>query len=75
MTQHDIFNHFSDANTGREFYVSGQSSKTDNCDSFGWIMVSTKSSCFFEAGDKKPSFYYAPGTSQAHWGFSKYFLI
>ncbi|XP_060567789.1 mucin-2-like isoform X2 [Ruditapes philippinarum] len=68
--QKEIFSLAGDANTGREFYVSGQSSKTDNCDSFGWIMVSTKSSCFYEAGDKKPTFYYAPGTSQAHWGFT-----
>jgi len=66
----EIFSMSGDANTGREFYASGHSDPTDTCDSFGWMMISTKQACFYEAGDKKPSFYYAPGTSLAHWGYT-----
>jgi len=61
----------SDASSGREFYASGYSSPSDPCDAAGWIMVSTKAQCFYEATDPKPSFYYAPGNSQSNWAMSK----
>ncbi|XP_052233684.1 uncharacterized protein LOC127846468 isoform X4 [Dreissena polymorpha] len=59
-----------DANTGREFYISGHTSPGDSCDSFGWMMISTKATCFYEAGDAKPTFYYAPGTGLANWAMN-----
>jgi hypothetical protein len=69
-TSKDVMSMQGSATLGREFYISGHTSATDQCDSFGWMMISTKTGCSFEAADKKPSFYYAPGTTQAHWGFT-----
>ncbi|WAR11992.1 SAS-like protein [Mya arenaria] len=69
--QKEIMSLSGDANTGREFYISGHTSQQNKCDSFGWMMVSTKPSCYFEAGDAKPTFYYAPGTGQANWAISR----
>ncbi|KAK3581064.1 hypothetical protein CHS0354_033850 [Potamilus streckersoni] len=60
----EIFSMLGDPSRGREFYASGHST---GCDAYGWIMISTKDTCFFEMGDKKPTFYYAPGQTQAHW--------
>ncbi|XP_052816208.1 uncharacterized protein LOC128242861 isoform X2 [Mya arenaria] len=68
--QKEIMSLSGDANTGREFYISGHTSQQNKCDSFGWMMVSTKPSCYFEAGDAKPTFYYAPGTGQANWAIN-----
>ena len=72
MSNLKLFLVYSDPGKGMEFLISGHSSSTAPCDSYGWMMISTKSTCNFEKGDPKPSFYYAPGTTQAHWGFSKY---
>jgi len=69
-TAKDMMSMAGSANLGREFYISGQTSATDSCDSFGWMMISTKGTCAFDSADKKPTFYYAPGTTQAHWGFT-----
>ena len=57
------------AQTGQEFSIVGHTAPSSSCDSFGWFMISTKATCFYEMGDRKPTFYYAPGTSLAHWGF------
>ncbi|XP_060063144.1 kielin/chordin-like protein [Ylistrum balloti] len=58
-----------DPTFGRQFYASGNS---NGCDSSGWMMISTTTTnpCFFESGSK-PAFYYAPGQTQARWGFTK----
>ncbi|KAH3771794.1 hypothetical protein DPMN_173123 [Dreissena polymorpha] len=53
-----------------QFYISGHTSPGDSCDSFGWMMISTKATCFYEAGDAKPTFYYAPGTGLANWAMN-----
>ena len=68
----DLFCIYRDSHLGREFYVSGHTASSDVCDSFGWMMISTKSTCNYEKGDRKPSFYYASGLTQAHWGYSMY---
>ena len=54
--------------------MSGHSAVSDPCDSFGWMMVSTKSTCNNEKGDSKPAFYYASGTTQTHWGYGESLL-
>ena len=64
---------FRDPDFLREFYAS-QSADKSKCDSTGWMMVSTANRCFLEAA-KKPAFYYAPGQTAAHWGFSKYYFV
>ncbi|VDI05046.1 Hypothetical predicted protein [Mytilus galloprovincialis] len=53
----------------REFYASQNADKF-KCDSTGWMFISTANRCFMET-DKKPAFYYAPGQSSAHWGYTK----
>ncbi|XP_076113274.1 uncharacterized protein LOC143080959 isoform X2 [Mytilus galloprovincialis] len=53
----------------REFYASQNADKS-KCDSTGWMFISTANRCFLET-DKKPAFYYAPGQSSAHWGYTK----
>ncbi|CAC5382849.1 unnamed protein product [Mytilus coruscus] len=52
----------------REFYASQNADKS-NCDSTGLMFISTVNRCFIET-DKKPAFYYAPGQTSAHWGYS-----
>ncbi|CAG2255707.1 unnamed protein product [Mytilus edulis] len=53
----------------REFYASQNADKS-KCDSTGWMFISTANRCFLET-DKKPAFYYAPGQTSAHWGYSE----
>jgi hypothetical protein len=60
------FFYFRDPMFQREFYASQSATQ---CDSSGWMMVSTANRCYLET-DKKPSFYYAPGQTSAHWGYS-----
>ncbi|CAC5382852.1 unnamed protein product [Mytilus coruscus] len=52
----------------REFYAS-QNADNSKCDSTGWMFISTANRCYMEA-EKKPAFYYAPGQTSAHWGYS-----
>ncbi|XP_052061712.1 uncharacterized protein LOC127701787 [Mytilus californianus] len=53
----------------REFYASQDADKS-KCDSTGWMFISTANRCFMET-EKKPAFYYAPGQTSAHWGYSR----
>ncbi|XP_071172357.1 uncharacterized protein [Mytilus edulis] len=53
----------------REFYASQYADKS-KCDSTGWMFISTANRCYLET-DKKPAFYYAPGQTSAHWGYTK----
>lgn len=56
----------SDTNTGREFLMS-QHSNTQ-CDTYGWIMISTQNNCPFEASaGGKPAFLYSPGQTSSHF--------
>lgn len=63
----------SDTNTGREFLMS-QHSNTQ-CDTYGWIMISTQNNCPFEASaGGKPAFLYSPGQTSSHFEQSEHKL-
>nr|XP_034338852.1 uncharacterized protein LOC117693035 [Crassostrea gigas] len=62
----EVFSMMGDTNTGREFLMS-QHSNTQ-CDTYGWIMISTQNNCPFEASaGGKPAFLYSPGQTSSHF--------
>lgn len=68
---YDLFDdNCSDTNTGREFLMSQHSNS--QCDTYGWIMISTQNNCPFEANSGgKPAFLYSPGQTSSHFEQSK----
>ncbi|GFR69731.1 collagen alpha-4(VI) chain [Elysia marginata] len=66
--QFDSFSLDGDANSGHRFVVT---QNTQSCDMRGWLVMTTKSNCFYERGTNQPAYLYASNGQAGQFGIGQ----